>query len=63
MLNTGTDPEEVIRNAFACFDDDSTGVIHEDRYVLFQFITMLITYFILYYNMIIQTERLDPGIV
>ena len=27
----GTDPEDVIRNAFACFDDDSTGVIHEDR--------------------------------
>ena len=21
----GTDPEDVIRNAFACFDDDNTG--------------------------------------
>lgn len=22
----------MIRNAFACFDDDSSGDIHEDRY-------------------------------
>ena len=27
----GTDPEDVIKNAFGCFDDDNTGVIHEDR--------------------------------
>jgi len=27
----GTDPEDVIRNAFACFDEDGTGFIHEDR--------------------------------
>jgi len=27
----GTDPEEVIRNAFACFDEEGTGLIHEDR--------------------------------
>ncbi|XP_036361512.1 myosin regulatory light chain 12B isoform X1 [Octopus sinensis] len=27
----GTDPEDVIKNAFACFDEDGTGVIHEDR--------------------------------
>lgn len=26
----GTDPEDVIRNAFACFDDDATGRVHED---------------------------------
>lgn len=26
----GTDPEEVIRNAFACFDDEQTGKIHEE---------------------------------
>lgn len=26
----GTDPEDVIRNAFACFDDNQTGKIHED---------------------------------
>lgn len=26
----GTDPEEVIRNAFACFDEESTGKINED---------------------------------
>lgn len=26
----GTDPEEVIKNAFACFDDDQTGKINED---------------------------------
>ena len=28
---TGTDPEEVIRNAFVCFDEDNTGYITEDR--------------------------------
>ena len=27
----GTDPEDVIRNAFCCFDDDGTGYIHEDQ--------------------------------
>ena len=27
----GTDPEEVIKNAFACFDEDNTGLVHEDR--------------------------------
>jgi len=27
----GTDPEDVIKNAFGCFDDENTGVIHEDR--------------------------------
>ena len=24
----GTDPQEVIRNAFGCFDEDTTGFIH-----------------------------------
>jgi Ca2+-binding EF-hand superfamily protein len=27
----GTDPEDVIRNAFACFDEDSKGYINEER--------------------------------
>uniref|UniRef100_UPI00397F85AF hypothetical protein n=1 Tax=Salmonella sp. s51228 TaxID=3159652 RepID=UPI00397F85AF len=27
----GTDPEDVIKNAFACFDDEGTGRIHEDK--------------------------------
>merc|ERR1712110_62455 len=27
----GTDPEDVIKNAFACFDEDGSGVIHEER--------------------------------
>ena len=27
----GTDPEDVIRNAFACFDEEMTGKINEDR--------------------------------
>ncbi|KAK5616965.1 Myosin regulatory light polypeptide 9 [Crenichthys baileyi] len=27
----GTDPEDVIRNAFACFDEEGSGVIHEDH--------------------------------
>ena len=27
----GTDPEEVIRYAFACFDEEGSGKIHEDR--------------------------------
>ncbi|XP_053465282.1 myosin regulatory light polypeptide 9-like [Nycticebus coucang] len=26
----GTDPEDVIRNAFACFDEEATGAIQED---------------------------------
>jgi myosin regulatory light chain 12 len=26
----GTDPEDVIRNAFACFDEANVGKIHED---------------------------------
>ena len=31
MKSPGTDPEDVIRNAFACFDEEGTGKIHEDR--------------------------------
>ena len=27
----GTDPEDVIKNAFGCFDEDNVGVIHEDK--------------------------------
>lgn len=27
----GTDPEDVIKNAFGCFDDEGSGYIHEDR--------------------------------
>ena len=27
----GTDPEEVIKNAFNCFDEDNSGVLHEER--------------------------------
>merc|ERR1711863_74059 len=27
----GTDPEDVIKNAFSCFDEDNVGLIHEDR--------------------------------
>lgn len=27
----GTDPEDVIKNAFGCFDDDNSGFLHEDR--------------------------------
>jgi len=26
----GTDPEDVIKNAFQCFDEETTGQIHED---------------------------------
>ncbi len=29
-LYLGTDPEDVIRNAFACFDEEGTGKISED---------------------------------
>ena len=28
---SGTDPEDVIKNAFACFDEEGTGKIHEDK--------------------------------
>lgn len=28
----GTDPEEVIRNAFACFDENNTGQVNEDKF-------------------------------
>lgn len=27
----GTDPEDVIRNAFACFDEENTGCLHEEK--------------------------------
>merc|ERR1712111_35010 len=27
----GADPEDVIKNAFGCFDEDNVGLIHEDR--------------------------------
>ncbi|KAK7574450.1 hypothetical protein V9T40_011641 [Parthenolecanium corni] len=27
----GTDPEDVIKNAFACFDEDNAGFINEER--------------------------------
>lgn len=27
----GTDPEDVIKNAFGCFDEDNNGVINEER--------------------------------
>lgn len=27
----GTDPEDVIKNAFGCFDEDNNGVLSEDR--------------------------------
>ena len=27
----GTDPEDVIKNAFGCFDEENVGVLHEDR--------------------------------
>lgn len=27
----GTDPEDVIKNAFACFDEDNNGVINEEK--------------------------------
>ena len=27
----GTDPEDVIKNAFGCFDADNIGQIHEDQ--------------------------------
>lgn len=28
----GTDPEDVIRNAFACFDEEATGMIRTDPF-------------------------------
>ena len=31
IVSSGTDPEDVIRNAFACFDEEATGHINEDR--------------------------------
>merc|ERR1712029_283303 len=27
----GTDPEDVIKNAFGCFDEENNGILHEDR--------------------------------
>ena len=27
----GTDPEDVIKNAFSCFDEDNVGHLSEDR--------------------------------
>ena len=31
IISQGTDPEDVIKNAFGCFDEDNVGLIHEDR--------------------------------
>ena len=28
---SGTDPEDVIKNAFGCFDEENLGVVSEDR--------------------------------
>merc|ERR1712137_1291655 len=28
----GTDPEDVIKNAFGCFDEDNVALLHEDRF-------------------------------
>lgn len=28
----GTDPEDVIRNAFACFDEEATGTVNADQF-------------------------------
>lgn len=36
---SGTDPEDVIRNAFACFDEEATGTTLED-YLREQLTTM-----------------------
>ncbi len=30
-MHVGTDPEDVIRNAFACFDEEGSGKISEDH--------------------------------
>ena len=27
----GTDPEDVIKNAFGCFDEENTGLVNEDK--------------------------------
>merc|ERR1711982_186658 len=27
----GTDPDDVIKNAFGCFDEENNGILHEDR--------------------------------
>ena len=31
LCGIGTDPEDVIKNAFGCFDDEGDGHIHEDK--------------------------------
>ena len=31
LCGVGTDPEDVIKNAFGCFDDEGDGHIHEDK--------------------------------
>ena len=36
--SAGTDPEEVISNAFACFDEEGTGKINEERCVFNGFV-------------------------
>lgn len=30
MYSQGTDPEDVIKNAFGCFDENNTGYINEE---------------------------------
>lgn len=39
---TGTDPEDVIKNAFGCFDEDGTGICMNTVFVgIMCFLTLL----------------------
>ena len=40
----GTDPEDVIKNAFSHFDEEGSGKINEDKYVLMISHPLVVTY-------------------
>ncbi len=43
MHGAGTDAEEVIKNAFGCFDPEATGSIDEDKYCVIPSVYALTT--------------------
>ena len=57
----GTDPEDVIQNAFMCFDEESSGKVHEDK--LRELLTTMGDRLVLYSGSTFRMERGDDYLV